>query len=91
MGLHPDAGGPKLMRDAERTAAALEAGVASRLTPAEQRTLIGLLKKVYQPRIVCAGSKPRCTAVTPAIVCIAGTAYTRSPPRVWEAPEEMRE
>jgi DNA-binding MarR family transcriptional regulator len=49
MGLHLTPGGQKLMRDAERTAAALEADVASRLTPAEQRTLISLLKKVYQP------------------------------------------
>ena len=49
MGLHLTPSGQKLMRDAEKTAAALEADVASRLTPAEQRTLIGLLKKVYQP------------------------------------------
>jgi DNA-binding MarR family transcriptional regulator len=49
MGLHLTPAGQKLMRDAEKTAAALEADVASRLTPAEQRTLISLLKKVYQP------------------------------------------
>jgi DNA-binding MarR family transcriptional regulator len=49
MGLHLTGPGQKLMRDAEKTAAALEAGVAARLSPAEQRTLIGLLKKVYQP------------------------------------------
>ena len=49
MGLHLTPSGQKLMRDAEKTAAALEADVASRLTPAEQRTLISLLKKVYQP------------------------------------------
>ena len=49
MGLHLTPSGQKLMRDAERTAAALEADVASRLSPAEQRTLISLLKKVYQP------------------------------------------
>jgi DNA-binding MarR family transcriptional regulator len=49
MGLHLTPAGQKLMRDAEKTAAALEAEVASRLSPAELRTLIGLLKKVYQP------------------------------------------
>jgi DNA-binding MarR family transcriptional regulator len=49
MGLHLTAAGQKLMRDAEKTAAALEAEVAARLSPAELRTLIGLLKKVYQP------------------------------------------
>ena len=48
MGLQLTPSGQKLMRDAERTAAALEADVASRLTPAEQRTLITLLKKVYK-------------------------------------------
>jgi DNA-binding MarR family transcriptional regulator len=47
MGLHPTAAGQKLMRDAERTAAALEAEVAARLTPGEQKTLMRLLKKVY--------------------------------------------
>ena len=49
MGLHLTSTGQKLMRDAEKTAAALEAEVASRLSPAELRTLIGLLKKVYKP------------------------------------------
>lgn len=49
MGLHLTARGEKLMRDAEKTAAELEADFASRLTPAELRTLIGLLKKIYQP------------------------------------------
>jgi DNA-binding MarR family transcriptional regulator len=48
MGLHLTATGQKLMRDAEATAAALEADVAGRLTPAELRTLMKLLKKVYQ-------------------------------------------
>ena len=47
MGLHLTASGARLMRDAERTAAQLETEVASRLTPAESRTLIRLLKKVY--------------------------------------------
>ena len=49
MGLHLTAKGRKLMRDAEKTAAELEADLASRLSPAELRTLIGLLKKIYQP------------------------------------------
>ncbi|MBI5275640.1 MAG: MarR family transcriptional regulator [Burkholderiales bacterium] len=47
-GLHLAPAGQKLMRDAEQTAATLEANVASRLTPVELRTLIRLLKKVYQ-------------------------------------------
>ena len=46
-GLHLTAGGAKLMRDAERTAAQLESEVAARLTATENRTLIRLLKKVY--------------------------------------------
>lgn len=49
MGLHLTPSGARLVRDAERTAAALEAEVAGRLSAAEQRTLIRLLKKVYQP------------------------------------------
>lgn len=48
MGLHLTAAGQKLMRDAEKTAAAAEAEVAARLSPAEQRTLLALLKKVYK-------------------------------------------
>ena len=47
MGLHLTGTGQKLMRDAERTAAELEADVAGRLTPTEAKTLIKLLKKVY--------------------------------------------
>ena len=47
MGLHLTTGGQKLMRDAERTAAELEADVASRLSASETRTLIRLLKKIY--------------------------------------------
>lgn len=47
MGIHLTPTGQKLMRDAEVTAAALEAEVASRLTPTEAKTLIRLLKKVY--------------------------------------------
>jgi DNA-binding MarR family transcriptional regulator len=48
MGLHLTPAGQKLVRDAEKTAATIEAGVASRLSPAELRTLITLLKKVYK-------------------------------------------
>lgn len=47
MGLHLTTTGQKLMRDAERTAAELEADVASRLSASEARTLIRLLKKIY--------------------------------------------
>ncbi|MBC7603598.1 MAG: MarR family transcriptional regulator [Ramlibacter sp.] len=47
MGLHLTASGKKLMREAEKTAAALEAEAASRLSPAETKTLIRLLKKIY--------------------------------------------
>ena len=46
-GLHLTAAGKKLMRDAERTAAALENDAASRLTSGEKETLIRLLQKVY--------------------------------------------
>jgi DNA-binding MarR family transcriptional regulator len=48
MGLHLTPAGQKLVREAEKTAATIEAGFASRLTPAELRTLIALLKKVYK-------------------------------------------
>jgi DNA-binding MarR family transcriptional regulator len=48
MGLHLTAAGQKLMSDAERTASELEAQAASRLTSAETRTLIRLLKKIYR-------------------------------------------
>jgi DNA-binding MarR family transcriptional regulator len=47
MGLHLTTKGQKLMRDAERTAAELEADVASRLSASEAKTLIKLLKKIY--------------------------------------------
>lgn len=49
MGLHLTPAGVKLVRAAEKTAAELEADVASRLSPAELGTLIALLKKVYRP------------------------------------------
>ena len=47
-GLHVTPAGMKLMRQAERTAAELEAEVAKRLTATEQRTLLRLLRKVYR-------------------------------------------
>lgn len=47
LGLHLTPAGRKLARDAERTATELEADVAGRLSPAESRTLIRLLKKIY--------------------------------------------
>jgi DNA-binding MarR family transcriptional regulator len=47
MGLHLTAAGQKLMAAAERTAAQLEAEAASKLSAAEVRTLIRLLKKIY--------------------------------------------
>ena len=47
MGLHLTPAGQKLMRDAERTAAQLESEAGSRLSDAEVKTLIRLLKKVY--------------------------------------------
>jgi DNA-binding MarR family transcriptional regulator len=47
MGLHLTPAGQKLMRDAERTAAELESEAGSRLSDAEVKTLIRLLKKVY--------------------------------------------
>jgi DNA-binding MarR family transcriptional regulator len=46
-GLHPTAAGQKLMRQAERTAADLEAEAARGLTANELQTLIRLLRKVY--------------------------------------------
>ncbi|MBC5766281.1 MarR family winged helix-turn-helix transcriptional regulator [Ramlibacter albus] len=47
LGLHLTAGGQKLMRDAEETAASLESEVASKLTAGELKTLLRLLRKVY--------------------------------------------
>jgi DNA-binding MarR family transcriptional regulator len=47
MGLYLSAKGRKLMRDAEQTAARLEAEVTAKLTPTENKTLIRLLKKIY--------------------------------------------
>lgn len=48
MGLHLTPAGQKLMRDAERTATALETELGAQLTPSELRTLMTLLKKLYK-------------------------------------------
>ncbi len=47
-GLHVTVAGMSLMQRAEKAATALEVEVASELTANERRTLIRLLKKVYQ-------------------------------------------
>ena len=47
LGLHLTPQGEQLMEQAESTAASLESEVGARLTPAENRTLLRLLKKVY--------------------------------------------
>jgi DNA-binding MarR family transcriptional regulator len=47
-GLHASAEGIALLRQAEAAALALEGEVASNLTASERKTLIRLLKKVYQ-------------------------------------------
>jgi len=48
MGLHLTPAGQNLMRSAEKTAAQLEADSTARLTAAERKTLLQLLKKVYK-------------------------------------------
>jgi DNA-binding MarR family transcriptional regulator len=47
-GLHASAEGITLLRQAEAAALALEDDVASNLTASERKTLIRLLRKVYQ-------------------------------------------
>ncbi|MCJ0762740.1 MarR family winged helix-turn-helix transcriptional regulator [Variovorax terrae] len=47
MGLHLRPAGQKLMRDAERTVLELEQLSTANLSPAEQKTLIRLLQKIY--------------------------------------------
>jgi DNA-binding MarR family transcriptional regulator len=47
-GLHATSAGISLMKEAETEAKSLENGVAARLTSAERKTLIRLLKKAYQ-------------------------------------------
>lgn len=48
MGLHPTPAGQKMMQDAEKTAAQLELATTSRLSAAERKTLMQLLKKIYK-------------------------------------------
>ena len=48
MGLHLTPAGVTLMRRAEKTAAQLDLDSTSRLTDAERKTLLQLLKKVYK-------------------------------------------
>lgn len=48
MGLHLTEGGQTMMRAAEKTAAQLEVDSTPKLTAAERKTLIGLLKKIYK-------------------------------------------
>ena len=48
MGLHLTASGEKMMENAEKTAAQLEMETASRLSAAERKTLMQLLKKIYK-------------------------------------------
>lgn len=48
MGLHPSSRGRELMKEAEQTAARLERDATRQLTAAELKTLLRLLKKIYQ-------------------------------------------
>ena len=48
MGLHLTAKGKTLMVEAEKAVAELEISATGRLTATERKTLLGLLKKVYQ-------------------------------------------
>ena len=47
VGLHPTAQGQALMVQAEQTAADLELEKTARLTPAQRKTLLDLLQKIY--------------------------------------------
>jgi len=47
MGLHPTPEGSALMQQAEQTATDLEIESSSRLTTAQRKTLLDLLKKIY--------------------------------------------
>ncbi len=51
MGLHLSAAGEILVQKAEITAAQLETEATSRLTAAQRKTLMLLLKKIYQPAV----------------------------------------
>lgn len=46
--LHPTAIGPKMMREAEKTAAELEISTTSKLSPEERKALLRLLRKIYK-------------------------------------------
>jgi DNA-binding MarR family transcriptional regulator len=48
VGLHLTQAGQTMMRAAEKTAAQLEVDSTPKLTAAERKTLIGLLKKIYK-------------------------------------------
>jgi DNA-binding MarR family transcriptional regulator len=48
VGLHPTTAGQTMMQAAEKTAAQLELESTVKLTDAERRTLLRLLKKIYQ-------------------------------------------
>ena len=48
VGLHPTPAGQKMMRGAEKTATQLELETTDRLTDAERKTLLQLLKKIYK-------------------------------------------
>ena len=48
MGLHLTESGAKMMCKAEKTAAQLETDATSKLSPAERKTLMQLLKKIYK-------------------------------------------
>ncbi|HEY8904950.1 MAG TPA: MarR family transcriptional regulator [Rhodoferax sp.] len=48
MGLHLTEAGEKMMSQAEKTAAQLEFDVTNKLSAAERKTLMQLLKKIYQ-------------------------------------------
>ena len=47
VGLHPTPSGRALMEQAEQTAADLEIEKTSKLTPAQRKTLLTLLQKIY--------------------------------------------
>ena len=47
MGLHPTSEGAALMRQAEQAASELEIERSARLTPAQRKTLLELLQKIY--------------------------------------------
>ena len=47
LGLHPTTQGKKLVRQAEQTVTQLEQDVTPGLSPAERKTLIQLLRKIY--------------------------------------------